>query len=231
MGGFVDIVPPDSLFGRLRAAEPAAWLAYVTHEFPRRLGDASLPEASFRHYLVQDYLFLIHFARAYGLAVSKSTDLAQMRHFAATGQAILDEEMTLHIDYCAAWGVGVDQLEAAEEAGATLAYTRFVLATGHGGDLLDLQVALAPCMIGYAEIANRLIADPATRRTDNPYAPWIDMYAADGFQQVAKAELAMIDTVAAGRDAPGRFDELRRIFRRACRLEADFWQMGLTGAA
>lgn len=32
------------------------------------LGDGTLPDAAFRMYLVQDYLFLIQFARAYALA-------------------------------------------------------------------------------------------------------------------------------------------------------------------
>jgi thiaminase/transcriptional activator TenA len=33
------------------------------------LADGSLAEAAFRHYLVQDYLFLTEFARAYALSV------------------------------------------------------------------------------------------------------------------------------------------------------------------
>ena len=36
-----------------------------------------LPETSFRRYLAQDYLFLIHFARAYGLAAFKGETLAR----------------------------------------------------------------------------------------------------------------------------------------------------------
>ena len=43
------------------------------------LATGELPEACFRRYLVQDYLFLIHFARAWGLAIYKSDQLAEMR--------------------------------------------------------------------------------------------------------------------------------------------------------
>ncbi len=56
--------PEDSLFARLRAAAADDWEAYTGHAFVRRLGDGSMPEECFRHYLIQDYLFLIHFARA-----------------------------------------------------------------------------------------------------------------------------------------------------------------------
>lgn len=48
-----DLVPAGSLFARLRDSCAADWQAYVTHEFVRQLGDGSLPEACFRHYLAQ----------------------------------------------------------------------------------------------------------------------------------------------------------------------------------
>jgi len=53
---------PDTLFGRLRSACSSQWDAYCGHEFVRRIGDATLAEERFRHYLLQDYLFLIHFS-------------------------------------------------------------------------------------------------------------------------------------------------------------------------
>ena len=55
------------------------------------------------------------------------------------------------------------------EALETMAYTRFVLQRGLAGDLLYLQVALAPCLVGYGESGERLLADPTTRRDGNPY--------------------------------------------------------------
>ena len=61
-----------SFFERLKTAASAEWRAYTEHPFTEGLADGSLPEAAFRHYLVQDYLFLIEFARAYALSVYKS---------------------------------------------------------------------------------------------------------------------------------------------------------------
>ena len=58
-----------ALFSRLVEASEAAWSAYTRHQFVLLLAAGDLPEACFRRYLVQDYLFLIHFCRAYGLAI------------------------------------------------------------------------------------------------------------------------------------------------------------------
>src|ERR1700689_97506 len=117
----------QGLFHRLAAAAGATWPAYTRHDFVRRLACGDLPEAAFRHYLIQDYLFLLHFARAWGLAIYKSDTLAEMRRAQALVAATLDVEIGLHVEYCRGWGVDVAALQAAPEAMQTIAYTRYVL--------------------------------------------------------------------------------------------------------
>lgn len=214
------------IFDRLKAAAAADWCAYVDHDFVRRLGAGTLPEAAFRTYLVQDYLFLIQFARAYALASYKSRTLADIRA-AQAGLAAILAETDLHVRLCDRWGLTPAQIEAAPEHQATVAYTRFVLDCGAAGDLLDLHVALAPCVIGYAEIGRALAAqDPAALRA-NPYGEWIGEYAGEGYQAVAAAARRHLDELAARSMTEQRFAELAGLFAKASRLEADFWQMGL----
>ncbi len=218
---------PENLFDRLKAACQDDWRAYTGHEFVRQLAAGTLAEASFRHYLGQDYLFLIHFARAYALAAYKTADLAEMRAAVASVDGILNTEMALHIEYCKGWGLDEAAMAALPEAKATMAYTRFVLESGMAGDSLDLYVALAPCVIGYGEIGAGLAADPATEISGNPYTSWIEMYAGVEYQEVAAGAIAQLDRLADQRLTPARFDALARTFRQATQLEADFWQMGL----
>ena len=99
-----------SFFERLKTAASGEWRAYTEHPFTNGLADGSLPEDAFRHYLVQDYLFLIEFARAYALAVYKSPRLADMREAAAGLSAILDVEMNLHVKLCAELGLSPSDL-------------------------------------------------------------------------------------------------------------------------
>ena len=214
------------LFPRLREASPS-WDHYVAHPFVVGLRDGTLPEAAFRHYLGQDYLFLIHFARAYALAAYKADTLSDIRNAAAGMSAIVDTEMALHVEYCTGWGLTEAEMEALPEASATMAYTRYVLEKGHQGDLLDLYVGLAPCVIGYGEIGARLAADPETVWEANPYTSWVEMYAGDDYQPAARAHAETLDRLWRRRAGSGRLDELARVFEEATRLEADFWQMGL----
>ena len=216
------------LFGRLRDACAEDWRAYIEHPFVRQLGAGNLAEASFRHYLAQDYLFLIHFARAYALAIYKAESLADMRAASATVTALLDVEMSLHLDFCRGWGMSEADIVAEPEAMATMAYTRFVLERGMAGDILDLYVALAPCVVGYGEIGLMLAGDPRTRREGNPYLPWIEMYAGREYQEVAEAAVAQLDSLGSRRLTPDREAVLAKTFAQATRLEAGFWEMGLT---
>jgi thiaminase/transcriptional activator TenA len=215
-----------NFFERLKTAAAVEWRAYTEHPFTNAMADGSLPEAAFRHYLVQDYLFLIEFARAYALSVYKSPQLADMREGAAGLSAILDVEMDLHVKLCAAWGLSPRDLEQAAPAAEMLAYTRYVLDAGMRGDLLALKVALAPCVIGYAEIATRLAAHSDAQVSTNPYRDWIAEYAGASYQEVATKARAHLDRLADRYATPAREAELTAIFREATRLEADFWEMG-----
>ena len=215
-----------SFFERLKTAASAEWRAYTEHPFTNAMADGSLAEAAFRYYLVQDYLFLIEFARAYALAIYKSPGLADMREQAAGLSAILDVEMDLHVKLCAGWGLSPADIEQAPPAVEMLAYTRYVLDAGMRGDLLALKVALAPCVIGYAEIAARLAVRPGADAPANPYRVWIAEYAGAPYQQVAAHARAQLDDLAGRYATPAREAELIAIFREATRLEADFWEMG-----
>jgi thiaminase/transcriptional activator TenA len=223
-------VATGSLFSRLVAAAGEAWPAYTRHEFVLRLAAGDLPEAGFRRYLTQDYLFLRHFARAWGLAVYKSDTLAEMRRAQRFVAATLGVEMGLHVAYCRRWGLAEAALERAPEAAETIAYTRFVLDRGLAGDRLDLEVALAPCIIGYAEIALERLADPKTRRDGNPYREWLDTYAGHEYQNLAKDAAEALDELFSRRGGEGRFPSLAADFTAAAQLEARFWQMGLDPA-
>src|SRR5690606_38572027 len=123
----------------------------------------------------------------------KSRDIGQLRQSLDSLKAIIDVELDLHIKYCAEWGITEAELANLDESRATLAYTRYVLEAGNRGDILDLHVALAPCIVGYAEIGSWLVDQRFTVRIGNPYGSWIDMYTSREFQQAAQAEVEWIN--------------------------------------
>ncbi len=217
---------PNTLYKQLKDGCMDDWHAYCHDPFVEGLANGTLPQESFRHYLQQDYLFLIHFSRAYALAVVKADNLNDMRAASSSVDSLLNTEMRLHMDYCTQWGLTEQDVINQPEAMATMAYTRYVLERGMSGDILDLYTALSPCAVGYAEIGHRLINDPATRRKDNPYWQWIETYGGDDYIAAAIKQIQTLDALAKSRFNPVRLESLRKTFREASRLEISFWAMG-----
>ncbi|HCJ68322.1 MAG TPA: thiaminase II [Corynebacterium casei] len=222
-----------TLFADLKKAIGTEWTDYTEHEFVRELGEGTLPLPVFQDYLVQDYHFLVQFARANALAAYKSRKLADIKDATGALQAIL-HETELHRRLTARWGITEEALDAAAEKQTTVAYTRYVLDTGMSGDLLDMHVALSPCSIGYAEIGAAL--EPQRTRAldageEHPYGEWIAEYSGTEFQTAARAATERLDALTAGGVTAERFDSLVEIFRAATRLEAAFWQQALDSAA
>lgn len=217
----------NTLLGQLKSACAEDWHAYCHHGFVQRIGDGSLPLECFQHYLQQDYLFLLHYARAYALAVYKADSVDDMRAASESVTAVLRETET-HLGYCKEWGLTERDVVQVPEAIANMAYTRYVLERGMSGDVLDLWVALAPCSIGYAEIGERLMNDPATKQKGNPYWHWIQSYGSDEFLAGSISTAETIERLAESRFNEKRLVSLKKTFTEATRLEVGFWDMGVT---
>ena len=102
--------------------------------------------------------------------------------------------MKLHVKYCESFGLKQELLDVSEAypgmentikilhtyrlALACIAYTSFVHDVGNTDGPFAIEMALAPCMIGYAFIADKLYSRPETIKGDvNPYWEWIQAYA------------------------------------------------------
>ncbi|HUW80765.1 MAG TPA: thiaminase II [Acidocella sp.] len=213
----------STLFERLRADNGNTWQGYIRHPFVLALGDGTLPREKFQKFLIQDYLFLIQYARAYLLLAYKLDDSADMRAAMATATVLLDAEMPLHVSYCAGWGISEPEMAAAPHSLELLAYTRYVLELGLSGDALDLMVALAPCIAGYAEIGAMLAE---TLAPDNPYKAWIETYTGAEYTNSVADALAIMERLAAAKGAEARYPRLKQIFGLATQCEAAFWETG-----
>lgn len=115
------------------------------------------------------------------------------------------QETQLHIKYCETFNIPLSELQNTEELQGTsppslsintgkmpdtdllplmtacTAYTRYVLDVGQSQDWLAVQVALAPCLLGYGAVAQMLRDHAETKRDGNPYWSWIEAYISDEY--------------------------------------------------
>ena len=217
------------IFNLLRENHKDNWLLYTKHEFINKLSNDTLKEEKFLNYLIQDYLFLIQFSKAWSLAILKSDNLEEMKIAASTVNDLINFEMELHITLCANYGISISDLENADEENANIAYTRYVLELGYSGDFLDLLSALAPCVLGYGEIGlNCQNSNPKTLM----YKKWIETYSSIEYQDVCKNVSGLIDKAFLLRlgtnfENTYKWKKVNQIFKKATLLEVDFWNMAI----
>jgi thiaminase len=193
------------------------------------MSDGTLPVEKFKYYMIQDYLFLVQFARANALSAYKSSSLKDIGR--SVQQVVtLQEEIQLHIAFCKEYGLEeADIVGQEEDQGrsiynnnlatlvtwiATTAYTRYVLDIGQSQDWLALQVALLPCLIGYGMIARRLYEDPKTIREGSRYWAWIEQYVGQEYMDAMMRGSDLIEEHA-GNQSVSRVEELAQVFIHA----------------
>ena len=205
-----------------------SWKRYTCHEFVEGLEKGTLPRSSFLNYLRQDYIFLQHFSRAWALAIVKSSNMYEMRKIASVVNALVNEEIKLHIKVCEREGISERELLSTIEESANIAYTRYVLEVGYSGTFADLMAVLAPCVMGYGEIGFRL----GNSAHGSTYSEWIQTYSATSYQELCCEVGEMIDESIIARYGRDAFTlpiwyELCKKFEIATKLEICFWDMGL----
>ena len=217
------------IFNLLRENHKDNWLLYTKHEFINKLSNDTLKEEKFLNYLIQDYLFLIQFSKAWSLAILKSDNLEEMKIAASTVNDLINFEMELHITLCANYGISKSDLENADEENENIAYTRYVLELGYSGDFLDLLSSLAPCVLGYGEIGlNCQNSNPKTLM----YKKWIETYSSIEYQNVCENVSGLIDKAFLLRlgtnfENTYKWKKVNQIFKKATLLEVDFWNMAI----
>ena len=218
-----------NVFKLLKEKNKDNWILYTKHDFLKKLSAGTLKEEKFLNYLIQDYLFLIQFSKAWSLAILKSDNLQEMKIAASTVNDLINFEMELHISLCANYGISKPDLENADEENQNIAYTRYVLELGYSGDLLDLLSSLAPCVLGYGEIG-------INYKNSNPkismYQKWIDTYSSNEYQDVCKNVANLIDQAFMLRLGDNfvstyKWKRVNKIFNKATLLEVDFWNMAM----
>jgi thiaminase/transcriptional activator TenA len=207
---------------RLRSLADDIWQAQHMHPFVRGIGTATVDREQFKHWVRQDYLFLIEYGRLLALAAARAPDLDTMRRFADLTQSTLGTEMDLHRSYAADFGISDAELEAEAMSPTTRAYTDFLLRSAAVGDYVELVAALLPCMWGFSEIGREL--ERAGVPADPLCAKWIEMYASEDFAALADWCRDLLDDLAEHLPAQEQ-ERLAEVFLTSSRYELKFWDM------
>lgn len=207
----------DELFAEIRDD----YAAILAHPFLTGLVDGTLDEAAFRHYVVQDALYLRDYARALALVGAKATDEENLVRFCTDAAQAIAVERSLHAGLLTDLGLTDDGATGAFEVRpTTLAYTSYLLRTAYQGSFAEAVAVVLPCYWIYALVGAELLAAPPS---SNPlYRTWIATYGGDEFQAVVTAVLNTVNRIGPGLSAGERARFVEHV-RVTTRYEWMFW--------
>lgn len=193
--------------------------AILDHPFLGALADGTLEAESFRHYIVQDSLYLAEYARALALAAARAPTAAARLEFSDGAKVAVQVEEALHQAFFAQFGVTAEMAHDSAPTPACLGYTSYLTALAATRSYEELIAGILPCFWVYWEVG----CDVKSRATSpNPYAAWIDTYAAPSFGEATDRVRALVDEAAAAATEKTR-ENMATAFRNATRFEWMFW--------
>ena len=180
-------------------------------KFVQGLKKGCLPKNIFQEYLAQDYFFLETFARAYGLAVSKSKDKYSIRKLSELLMGV-SEELILHETYAKEWDIDLSNNIIKK---TTKNYTDFLDDTAKKLSSVEIMFAMTPCMRLYSWIGKSLYEEDF----DDKYKDWIITYSDVSFENLANSLENLIETSKESYDV----NQAQYLYKRAMELELEFF--------
>lgn len=208
---------------RLWDSVESIWNGYLEHPFVTGLGDGTLEQEKFQHWLKQDYVYLVEYSRLMAIGAEKSPDLKTMNMFSEMLHGTLFGEMELHRGYAAEFGISEEELLLTEASAVNTAYTSYMLNHAQRGDAAAVAACLLACAWSYNYIG-RSLSDKYPEQENNPYKQWVDTYSGEDFTSLNETAMTLLNKLAEGK--PEReLALLEEIVVTTSLYEYMFWDM------
>lgn len=209
----------DRLFERVKPI----WDSYLEHPFVKGIGQGDLDYEKFKHWLKQDYIYLIDYARLFSVGALKSEDLEMMTMFTDLAYGTLHTEMELHRNYAAQFGISEEALTATKPAATTTAYTSYMLNLAQRGGIENVIAAVLTCTWSYHYIGEALNNIEGASQHEF-YGEWIQMYSSEEFASFKEDVMHIMNRIAEGK-TEAQLQALEDIVVYTSYYEYMFWDM------
>ena len=211
------------LTDRLYRSVEDIWMGYLQQPFVKELGDGTLDVEKFRFYMIQDYRYLLQYAKVFALGVVKTEEEGLMRRFACMVHDVLDGEMQVHKAYMSRLGITEEEVAKTPSALANQSYTSYMLDVAHKGGPLDILMAVLACAWSYQVIREHHAA--ISGALEHPlYGEWVEGYASEAYRKSTQEIIDCVNLLSEGISAAEEA-KLTEIFVTCSRYEQEFWEM------
>ena len=218
----------QSIAARLMSSVSDFWHDYNNHPFVKGIETGTLDSAKFRHYIIQDYLYLNEYSKVFALGISKSKNLETMQLFSSVIQAIANVEMDIHRGYMGRLGVTQEELDSAKRELENLSYTSYMLRVAYEEGEAEILAAILSCALSYEDIAKTILKNNPDAGKHELYGHWVMNYSGEEYCGLNRVLVSYLEK-AAQNYSDSQLEHLAEIFRECSLYEVGFWDMGWRG--
>lgn len=205
------------------------WDKYIEHPFLIELGEGTLDKEKFRKYLIQDYLYLIEYAKVYAMACVKSRNMKELKKFHNGVAGSIETETANHIMYLKDFGENIENMEFKYKLNMTNeSYTSYMKSISVTGTIEEIVAAVLPCTWSYNYIGLKLKEKYKDKLEGNFFESWIETYASDEYVAFKNEWLDFTNELCENLPQDTK-EKLKDIFLRASKYELEFWNMAYKG--
>ena len=209
---------------RLLKAAADIWAGYHTHPFVEGIKYGTLDIRKFRHYMIQDYWYLMDYTKVFGICVSKTKSVETMKLFAKYIQAILAGEVNVHNGYMADLGISQEELCSTPISQDNRSYTSYMLRAAYDGGEAEILTAILSCAYSYEVIAAKIVEEVPDAPNHPVYGRWVRGYITERYTGNNVILMEALDRLTVDYTET-QLQYLEEIFTACSRYEAAFWDM------
>ena len=200
---------------QLQNEAESIWRHIFSHPFLKEIKDGTLPEETFRYYLIQDYHYLEGFGRTVALALAKAPDSQTFQDLAY--RVMTPVERPLHQKLFGALGISEEEVASSISSPANTSYIDHMLKTASLNGLGPTAAALLPCPWTY-----HLLRDEIGQSEHPLYGQWTRFYVEGLLEGSVEAWRGFVDEMAE-RAGAAELEAMRHAFLTSSRYEYMFW--------
>lgn len=182
------------------------------HPFNQSLANGTLPQATFKHYIEQDALYLADFSKALAITAGRLSNTQHARAFLHFALSAIQAEQDMHQGY-------LGNIQAKRQSPACFMYTNYLLKTASLACVEEAVACLLPCFWVYREVGKAIAAHSTP---NNPYSDWINLYSSQAFDQSVETMIHITNTLGLSASKTTQ-DNMHTAFVQSTQLEWLFW--------
>jgi len=204
-----------------KMAEPI-WEQIFRHPFVVEVYGGVLPLEKFRYYLLQDYNYLVNFAKALSLAAAKAPTVSLMKEALGLAYGTVTGEMANYEALLKEVELTLEDAARAEPNFVNVSYMSYLQSVCSLEGFYQCMAAVLPCFWSYAEIAQRH-KDALEKNPVQLYRRWASVYLSEEYLSLVRRLREVLDSSGLSAEV------LWPYFKQASLYELKFWEAAYEG--